>query len=49
MGTETKTGPDAAATAIRTPAVNSLRKQTVLVSLKSEAFASEFSHVGGVQ
>jgi hypothetical protein len=49
MGTETKTGPDAAATAIRTPAVNSLGKQTVLFSPESEAGASEFSQLGGAK
>jgi hypothetical protein len=46
MKTRTKMGPEAAATAIRTLAVP-FGKQTVLLCLKSEDGASEFSKMGG--
>lgn len=46
MDTGKKMGPEAAATAIRTPAVISPEKQTVLLCPKSERRASEFLETG---
>jgi hypothetical protein len=48
METGTKMGPEAAGTAFRTRDVP-LRKETVLLCLKSEGVASEFFCVGGAQ
>jgi len=47
--TETKMGPEAAGTAIRTLAVVPFGKQTVLLCPKSDGGASQFSQMGGVQ
>jgi hypothetical protein len=46
MEADTKMGPVAAGTAIRTLVVP-FGKQTVLLCLKSEGRASEFSYMGG--
>lgn len=48
MDADTKMGPEAAATAIRTHVV-ALEKQTLLLCPKSSGSASEFSHAGGAQ
>ena len=49
MDTGKKMGPEAAATAIRTPAVLPFGKQTTLLCPKSRGGASGFSHEGGEQ